>query len=103
MRKLIFFSILMASLQAIPAHAYIGPGAGAGAIAVVLGVLGSIFLALAGIIWYPFKRLLKAIKSASKKAIQKDETNEMGADNSNVHNSSRIGSSNAPHEDSIGD
>ena len=47
---------------ALPAEAYIGPGAGAGAIAVVLGILGSIVMAFIAILWYPFKRLLKKRK-----------------------------------------
>lgn len=42
-----------------PAAAYIGPGVGAGAVSAVLGVLGSIFLGLFAIIYYPIKRLLK--------------------------------------------
>ncbi len=43
----------------VQAFAYIGPGLGAGAIGAVLGVLGSIFLGLFAILWYPFKRLMK--------------------------------------------
>ena len=44
------------------AFAYIGPGLGAGAIGAVLGVLGSIFLGLFAIVWYPIKRLMKKRK-----------------------------------------
>jgi hypothetical protein len=44
------------------AHAYLGPGLGAGTIAVVLGVLASVFLAIIGIIWYPIKRIFKRKK-----------------------------------------
>lgn len=44
------------------AHAYVGPGLGAGAIGVVLGLIGSIFIALFAILWYPLKRLLQKIK-----------------------------------------
>lgn len=47
---------------ALPAEAYIGPGAGAGAIAVVLGILASIVMAFIAILWYPFKRMLKKRK-----------------------------------------
>jgi hypothetical protein len=46
-------------LQPIAAQAYIGPGVGAGAISAVLGVLGSIFLAIVAVVYYPIKRLLK--------------------------------------------
>ena len=41
------------------AEAYVGPGLGLGAIAVVIGVIGSILLAIFAIIWYPVKRTLK--------------------------------------------
>jgi hypothetical protein len=54
-------------LLATPVHAYIGPGASAGAIAVVLGIIASIFLAFVAILWYPFKRLYKNWKAKSKK------------------------------------
>lgn len=46
-------------LLASPAEAYIGPGIGAGAIALVLGVLTAIGMAFVAILWYPLKRLLK--------------------------------------------
>ncbi|WP_299601541.1 hypothetical protein [uncultured Tateyamaria sp.] len=44
---------------ATPAMAYIGPGMGAGAVAVVFGVIGSIFLAIFAVLYYPIKRTLK--------------------------------------------
>lgn len=55
---------LAAAMLAVPAQAfaYIGPGLGAGAVGAVLGVLGSIFLGLFAIIWYPVKRLMKKRK-----------------------------------------
>lgn len=53
---LLFFILMTSSLSA---HAYIGPGLGAGTIGVVLGVLLSIVLVLLAIVWYPVKRLLK--------------------------------------------
>ena len=42
-----------------PIYAYIGPGASTGLIATILGIIGSIFLALFGILYYPIKRFLK--------------------------------------------
>ena len=42
-----------------PIFAYIGPGMGGGVTAAVLGVVGAILLALFGILYYPFKRMLK--------------------------------------------
>lgn len=51
------------TLFAMPVHAYIGPGAGAGTIAVVLGILASIVMAFFAILWYPIKRFVKKRKS----------------------------------------
>jgi hypothetical protein len=65
MRKIVFAVGLLALLQLpLAANAYIGPGAGAGTIAVVLGILSSIFLGFVGIVWYPIKRMLKAWKAS---------------------------------------
>ena len=61
------FFIAMAALL-LPtgaAHAYIGPGLGAGAVAVVLGILASIGIAFMAILWYPLKRLFKKGKQTS--------------------------------------
>jgi len=63
--------LLMMLLLATPVHAYIGPGASAGAIAVVIGIIASIFLAFVAILWYPFKRLYRNWKAKSDKP---DET-----------------------------
>jgi len=68
---------LLLVLSATTANAYIGPGAGAGTIAVVLGVIGSIFLAFLAILWYPVKRLFKRRKTAKKRAAEAQvETSE---------------------------
>lgn len=53
-------TFLLAS--AMPAAAYIGPGAGLSAIGSVVGVISAVFLAIAGFVWYPVKRLLKRNK-----------------------------------------
>ena len=58
---------LAATLIPGTAEAYIGPGVGAGAFAAVVGVIGSIFLAIVGILYYPIKRMLKRKKPASGK------------------------------------
>lgn len=44
------------------AYAYIGPGAGITAIGTVIALIGAVFLAIVGFIWYPFKRLKAKIK-----------------------------------------
>lgn len=48
-----------------PASAYTGPGLGFASIAVVLGFIASIFVAIFALLWYPFKRMLKGRKKAS--------------------------------------
>lgn len=52
--------------------AYIGPGLGTGVIATVIGVIASILLAIFAILWYPFKRLIKRLKS--KKAMEDSQS-----------------------------
>lgn len=54
-----------------PALAYIGPGMSGGVIAAVLGIIGSIFLALFGVLYYPIKRLIR--KNRKQKSTN-DET-----------------------------
>jgi len=59
--------ILLLSLGAffagtLPAAAYIGPGLGVGTILVVLGVIGSVLLAIFAIVWYPMKRMFSRKK-----------------------------------------
>jgi preprotein translocase subunit SecF len=67
MRKSSLYTGLLMIISATPAQAYIGPGAGAGTIAVVLGVLASIFFAFVAILWYPLKRLIKGLKTKTEK------------------------------------
>lgn len=57
MTRLALLAIL-AGLAAAPAHAYIGPGLGAGAIATVIGVLAAMIMAIAALVWFPAKRLI---------------------------------------------
>ena len=66
--------LLVLVLTPTLAQAYIGPGVGVGAITAVLGVLGAIFLALVGVIYYPIKRLLK--KRPKKELSQASEIQE---------------------------
>jgi hypothetical protein len=44
---------------AATAEAYVGPGMGLGVFAAVIGFLTAILLALAGMVWYPVKRMLR--------------------------------------------
>ena len=47
-------------LLSSPAFAYLGPGMGAGTLAVIFGLLASLFVGLLAVVWYPLKRKLKA-------------------------------------------
>lgn len=49
------------------AQAYIGPGMGVGAITAVFGVLGALFLAVIGLVWYPVKRMIKGRRTGAAK------------------------------------
>lgn len=64
---LLILLVLMAPDQA---DAYVGPGLGAGTIGVILGIIGSLFIALFAIIWYPLKRLFKKKKKQSQETEQ---------------------------------
>ena len=58
------FGILLPGL----AQAYVGPGAGLGAIGTVLALIGAVLLAILGFLWYPIKRLLAKRKDRSPAA-----------------------------------
>lgn len=68
LRIVLACAILVLATTPDLAHAYIGPGAGAGTIAVVLGVIAAIFMAFVGLLWYPIKRLLRGRKPAKPPA-----------------------------------
>ncbi|MEM1411549.1 MAG: hypothetical protein AAGH19_04250 [Pseudomonadota bacterium] len=48
------------------AQAYVGPGLGLGALAVIIGIVVSILIALFAIVWYPLKRRMAAKKKAAE-------------------------------------
>lgn len=64
MMRAILFAVCLLAVPGV-AHAYIGPGLGAGTVAAVLGVFGSIVLALFAVIYYPIKRMRKRKKRAA--------------------------------------
>jgi hypothetical protein len=72
----LLIATLILALQPVAAMAYIGPGVGAGAIAAVLGVLGSIFLAIVAVVYYPIKRLLKGGKDKASKPASGEKTSK---------------------------
>jgi len=64
MRIITCLILFLVSTFSSSVFAYIGPGLGAGTVGVILGVIGSIFLALFAIFWYPLKRFFKKFKKA---------------------------------------
>ena len=59
MKTKFLIAAFMVLASSAPALAYIGPGAGIGAIGTVIAVVGAILLMIVGFVWYPVKRLLK--------------------------------------------
>ena len=59
-RNRLLFTLTLIGVLFLPAHAYsyVGPGLGAGTIGVILGLLGSVLLALFAFFWYPIKRAI---------------------------------------------
>lgn len=53
--------LLAVTLMILPqaAAAYMGPGAGLGAIGTLIALVGAVALAFVGFLWYPVKKLLK--------------------------------------------
>lgn len=58
------------------AMAYVGPGAGLGAIGALLALIGTLFLALLGFVWYPVKRALKRRSAQPEEAPASDQPSE---------------------------
>lgn len=55
-----------------PAHAYIGPGAGLGALFTLLAIVVGGFLLVVGFLWYPIKRALRKRKNSEAKGEEAD-------------------------------
>jgi hypothetical protein len=53
---------LTAALTPTLALAYVGPGLGLGAIASFFSIIGAVFLAIVGFVWYPVKRVLRMFR-----------------------------------------
>ena len=64
----LLFSALLALSLPSTALAYIGPGAGLGAIGTVIAIIGAALLLIVGFVWYPAKRLLRRCKNANDPA-----------------------------------
>ena len=73
MARIVTMIILFGFIQ--NAHAYVGPGLGVGSIIAVIGIIGSIFLGLFAILYYPIKRFFKNRRADKKSDSVDDEHN----------------------------
>lgn len=80
MRLTVWKSVLAGTLLVYPVvgAAYVGPGLGVGTIGVILGVIGSILLAVFAVIWYPFKRLMR--RRRQKRAMEQADASQASGD-----------------------
>jgi membrane protein implicated in regulation of membrane protease activity len=64
--KIAQFLLLFLLLLALPAFAYIGPGAGIPFIGSFIGFIVTIFLVISAILFWPIRKLLKKKKTNKK-------------------------------------
>ena len=69
--------LLLLTLSASLAAAYIGPGAGISVLGSLLGILATIFVAIGVILFWPIKKLMKRRK-AKKETEVSGETDKSG-------------------------
>lgn len=55
-----FFALAILTYPTL-ASAYIGPGLGLGAIAVVLGIVSGLLMLVVGVVWYPLRRFVRRL------------------------------------------
>ncbi|MGL4824317.1 MAG: hypothetical protein ACRC2W_15330 [Plesiomonas shigelloides] len=55
-------------ISAMPAMAYVGPGAGLTAIGTMIAVIAIIMLAIVGFVWYPLKRAMRKKKANTEES-----------------------------------
>lgn len=68
----IWTKVALLLLLASPAHAYIGPGAGLGALFTLIAIILGGFLLIVGFLWYPIKRALRKRKNGDVKGEEAD-------------------------------
>jgi uncharacterized membrane protein len=57
--------IFLLLLLPVPALAYIGPGAGISVLGSLLGILGTIIIAIGAILFWPIRKMMKRRKAAA--------------------------------------
>lgn len=54
-------ALTLLAIAPAPAAGYVGPGAALAMIGAALAFLGAIFMTIGGFVWYPLKRIWKAL------------------------------------------
>jgi hypothetical protein len=54
--------LLVITLTPTDLYAYVGPGAGLSAFGALVSLVGGVFVTILGFVWYPIKRLIRAVK-----------------------------------------
>lgn len=62
-RGVLLVSLVVAiTLTPTDLYAYVGPGAGLSAFGALVSLIGGVFVTILGFVWYPIKRLIRAVK-----------------------------------------
>ena len=65
---------------AAPAEAYMGPGGTLSGLGTLLALVGAVFVAVAGFLWYPIKRLVKKRRAGQSADASADEASGANPD-----------------------
>ncbi len=68
--------LVLATLIPEYAHAYIGPGAGLGAVATLVAIILGTLMLIVGFLWFPLKRVLTKRKERSAEEHRPSSTDE---------------------------
>lgn len=66
--RIALLAVMLICLVPSVASAYVGPGSGITVIGAALAFVASAFLAIAGFVWYPVKRMLALRRRAREKS-----------------------------------
>jgi Na+-driven multidrug efflux pump len=64
--KTLVLAVALLFLAPGAAYGYVGPGTGLAIIGAALAFIASLFLGVLGFVWYPFKRLYRALFGGSE-------------------------------------
>ena len=86
---LTFLLMFLLLATAVPAFAYIGPGAGISVLGSLLGILATIFVAIGPILFWPLRKFLKRRKARRDSQVNmgtanRSDTNKSDTDNSHA-------------------